>query len=48
MKLELLKKISFHDSEVRAYKRNENDITFLIADGMLPNTYFKITLKTLK
>ena len=48
MKLELLKKICFHDSEIRAYKKNGNDITFLIADGWIPNTYFKITLKNIK
>ena len=48
MKLELFEKISFHDSKIKAYKKNENDITFLIEDGWIPDTYFKITLKNIK
>ena len=48
MKSELFNQISFHDSEIKGYKKDDNNIILLIKDGWLPNTYFKVKLKNVK
>lgn len=48
MKLELFDKINFHDAKIHEYKRDGNDIIFLIEDGWVSNTYFKVKLKNVK
>jgi len=48
MKSELFNQISFHDSEIKDYKKDDNNIILLIKDGWLPNTYFKVKLKNVK
>ena len=48
MKSELFKKISFHDAEIKGYKKDGESIAILIKDGWIPNVYYKIKLENVK
>ena len=48
MKSELFKKISFHDAEIKGYKKDGESIVILIKDGWIPNVYYKVKLKNVK
>ena len=49
MKLELFKKITFHDSEITEYEKDGNNIMFLVKDVFwTPNKCFKIKLKDIR
>lgn len=48
MKSELFNKISFHESEIKGYKKDGSNIIILIKDGWEIHKYFKIKLKNVK
>lgn len=45
MDFKLLDKISFHDGEISDYKRENNNISFIIKDGWEYDIYYKFELK---
>lgn len=45
MDFEVLDKISYHDGDISNYKREGNDISFIIKDGWEYDLYYKFELK---